>query len=197
MFDTTDWYWRAADGRIYGSAAQSLVDEEDPAFTAWRGAGNTPTAWPRDETDGQTVEALAAVLMPFGLSMDRTAGKAAAVEARKLERCCAPFGHNFGATAGIRKLDRSTVEEKLAWMIRKANADGLVGQGQGIDLITLRDAAGATFTASAETVAGALSDMVGQHAAIEAHAWTLVNQIEEAPDDAALDAIDIDAGWPS
>ncbi|KAB7788055.1 hypothetical protein [Methylorubrum populi] len=64
IYNVADWYWRAADGRLFGSKASKEVPEDDPAFAAWTEAGGIPTVWPRDEEDEQTQEALDAVLAP-------------------------------------------------------------------------------------------------------------------------------------
>ncbi|HEV2504394.1 MAG TPA: DUF4376 domain-containing protein [Mesorhizobium sp.] len=71
MFDATNWYWLADDGRLYGSARQATVEnsEDDELYLAWIGLGNRPTKWPSDETGTQTEAALAAVLQPYGLAL--------------------------------------------------------------------------------------------------------------------------------
>ena len=62
-----DWYWRAADGRIWSSAAGAIVPDETPAFEAWRDAGNQPTPWPRATTGVESAAALRDVLAPYGI----------------------------------------------------------------------------------------------------------------------------------
>lgn len=70
LFSAIDWYWLAADGRLYSSASQSLVQADDSAYQAWIAAGNGPTAWPKDGGGFQTIAALQAVLAPYGLFAD-------------------------------------------------------------------------------------------------------------------------------
>lgn len=68
-----DWYWAASDGRLYSSARQSLVAQDDEAFAAWQVGGRRPTAWPRDEAGEETVSALQDVLTRYGRWADLTA----------------------------------------------------------------------------------------------------------------------------
>lgn len=65
----SDWYWLHADGRLYSSAAEDLVGEEDEAYLAWLERGNQPTHWPTDEAGEQTDAELAKVLAAHGLAV--------------------------------------------------------------------------------------------------------------------------------
>lgn len=69
----SDWYWAASDGRLYGSARQTLVAQDDAAFAAWQEAERGPTAWPRDDAGTESVTALQAVLTRYGLWVDLAA----------------------------------------------------------------------------------------------------------------------------
>ena len=61
------WYWKAGDGRLYGSKGNALVPASDSAFAAWSAGGNVPTVWPQDDAGAQTNASLSAVLTGFGL----------------------------------------------------------------------------------------------------------------------------------
>jgi hypothetical protein len=63
MKNMWDWYWLADDGRVYGTARQLVVDTTDADYVAWT-AGQTPSEWPRNETDQQTEADLQAALDP-------------------------------------------------------------------------------------------------------------------------------------
>ena len=63
-------------------------------------------------------------------------------------------------------------------------------------MIAIRDANDETFEASANVVSGAMVAMGQWRGAVMAHAWGLKDAIAVAEDQAALDAIDIEAGWP-
>lgn len=69
LFDPRDWYWLAADGRLFSSARVKLIVENDESFVAWA-AHAAPTPWPRDDAGEQTTAALQAVLAPYGLFAD-------------------------------------------------------------------------------------------------------------------------------
>lgn len=68
-----DWYWAASDGRVYSSARQALVAQDDGAFDAWQADGRRPTPWPRDDAGAESVAALQDVLTPHGLWVDLAA----------------------------------------------------------------------------------------------------------------------------
>jgi hypothetical protein len=63
-----DWYWRAADGRLFSSARCALVTDLDASYRAWSDGGYEPTVWPKDVAGMQTSVALQEVLSPYGLT---------------------------------------------------------------------------------------------------------------------------------
>lgn len=67
MFDVWNWYWLAEDGRVFASARQVIVDDDDDAYLAWLAAGHVATPWPRDDAGEQTDAAMQDVLRPYGL----------------------------------------------------------------------------------------------------------------------------------
>jgi hypothetical protein len=69
-YDPTNWYWRAADGRVWSSSASALVAPNEQSYAAWCAAGNSPTPWPVDISGAQTTAALQDVLSPHGLWVD-------------------------------------------------------------------------------------------------------------------------------
>ena len=73
VFDSSDWHWRADDGRIYSSRKNALVylyDSGYLAFVARHGGAATP--WPRDAQGNQTTAALQAVVGPYGITIPFT-----------------------------------------------------------------------------------------------------------------------------
>jgi hypothetical protein len=64
-YNPFDWYWLAEDARVYASARQAIVTDQDAAYVAWA-ANNTATPWPRDLADNQTDAALQDVVGPYG-----------------------------------------------------------------------------------------------------------------------------------
>jgi hypothetical protein len=56
----------ADDGRVFGSAKQTIVDAADTDYVKWL-ESQTPSPWPRDIAGEQTNDELQAVLRPFNL----------------------------------------------------------------------------------------------------------------------------------
>lgn len=77
LFNPMDWYWLASDGRVYASARQATVTDQDGDYLAWLAQDNRATPWPRDGNDDETVQALQDVLTPYGLFASLTAYAAA------------------------------------------------------------------------------------------------------------------------
>lgn len=190
-----DWYWRASDGRLYSSAAQDLVDENDATFTAWTDAGGLPTTWPRNDAGTQTEAALVDVLTPYGIYVSRKAAKSAAVNAKRDAILADGYHHPFGGTIGTRILDQRGPEDTSNWIALKLMAQDMNSDGQGDTLLPIRDANNATFQAKASVIEGAMGDMGKWRAGILGRSWALKDAIAAAADQAALDAIDIDTGW--
>lgn len=65
-FDPFNWYWLAADGRLYSSAAQSYIDADNAEYADWSGEYQA-TPWSRDAEGNQTEAALQEVLSDYGL----------------------------------------------------------------------------------------------------------------------------------
>ncbi len=64
-FTPHDWFWEAADGRVFASAREIVTDRDDAAF---RAAPERVTPWPRSDSGAQTKAALQAVLTPFSIT---------------------------------------------------------------------------------------------------------------------------------
>lgn len=60
-------FWRADDGRVYGSATQTIGTDADANYTAWIAAGGIPLEWPRELDGTQTDAMMQAVLENYGL----------------------------------------------------------------------------------------------------------------------------------
>lgn len=73
-YNPYDWYWLADDGRLYTSARQQVVAQDDATYLAWCGPAGAPergpTRWPHDDAGLQTDAALQDVLKPYGLWVD-------------------------------------------------------------------------------------------------------------------------------
>lgn len=136
------------------------------------------------------------VNVPAALLEDRRARKLAAINAKRDALIGAGYRHNFGASAGWRTLDQRHVGDETAWLSVKLRASDLIAAGDGSQIIRMRDAANQCFLTSAETADAAMSAMGVWRADISGHSWDLKDAVEAAEDAAAIDAIDIEAGWP-
>ena len=119
-----------------------------------------------------------------------------AINVKRTEAIEGGYKHNFGGSAGIRTLDNRTESDAINWLGLKGLVDAMIAQGQGADMVQLRDASDQTFFASAQTIAGALIAMAQWRSALMAHSWTLKDRVKSAADEKAIGAIDINAGWP-
>ncbi|WP_315792215.1 hypothetical protein [Bradyrhizobium sp. SZCCHNRI1002] len=66
QFTPSDWYWAAADGRIYSSARNSLVSSNDPGYLAFVATRGSATPWPADTNGKQTMASLQDLLSHYG-----------------------------------------------------------------------------------------------------------------------------------
>ena len=124
-------------------------------------------------------------------------GKQDAVNAKRDAVIQSGYQHNFGGAAGIRTLDNRTGDDATNWLWLKGVVDAMIATGRDADMVQMRDANDQTFHASARTVSTALLSMAQWRSKIVAHAWTLKDKIAAASNKAAIDAVDINAGWPA
>ena len=107
------------------------------------------------------------------------------------------YRHNFGGTAGVRTLDTRSEQDITNWLVAKGIADSMLATGNDADMVFLRDASDQTFAASAQTAAGALMALLRWRTAVMTHSWHLKDQINAASSQTALNAVNIEAGWPA
>ena len=107
------------------------------------------------------------------------------------------YRHNFGSSAGVRTLDTRSEQDIMNWLVLKGITDSMIATGNDADMVFLRDAGDQTFAASAQTAAGALMALLRWRTAVLTHSWHLKDQINAASSQAALNAVNIDAGWPA
>jgi len=67
MYNPSDWYWLADDGRLYSSKKNKLIAAKDKDYVAWCETPYLPTRWPSDDQGEQTDSELAKVLSPYGI----------------------------------------------------------------------------------------------------------------------------------
>lgn len=138
------------------------------------------------------------VVEPPALTLDDLkAERGRAVTAKREAVFAAGFTPSIGPLSG-HTLQVRNDQDKINWLTSQASYAAAVGAGAGA-------VSGATFrTADNETVVVTyaqgltviVQDMAAWGAAIMARSWVLKDEIEAAEDEAALDAIDINTGWP-
>ena len=190
MFDLLNWYWLHADGRIYASARQAIIDEKDAVYVAWRKAGNYPTPWPLDEGGEQSDAALQEVLgahrMYFDLGALKAELKAAVDQAAENERL-----KYITPGAGQAMTYQQKVDEARAFKVAsnpKAADYPVLSSEVGITAETLSEVSDIVLTAFAQW----------QHigAAIETVRLGAKRDLDAAADEAAARAIVDAIEWP-
>jgi hypothetical protein len=107
----------------------------------------------------------------------------------------AGYAHDFGAK-GVHLLQTRDADDKVNWLTSQAAYSAAVAQGAGAVLgAEFRSADNKTFTVSYDDGLAALLAMAAWGKAIYGRSWELKDTIEAAATHAALDAVDIDAGW--
>ncbi|WP_026379352.1 DUF4376 domain-containing protein [Afifella pfennigii] len=118
----------------------------------------------------------------------------ASVDAERDRRLAAGYPTEIDgspATLQTRPADRAN------WQTAAIRYATEIAAGNGaIAGATIRDADNANHTLSFADAHAILMAMADHGVAILARSWTLKDQIAAAEDEAALDAIDIEAGWP-
>lgn len=103
--------------------------------------------------------------------------------------------HDFGA-AGTHTLDLRNADDKANWTLLLIKTQGMIAANAGASPTTIRTAANETASVTAAQANATMVAFLGWGEAVLAHKWALEEAINEAADIAALDAVDIEAGWP-
>lgn len=146
----------------------------------------------RDE-DGRALEAHQLAPEPLPA---RKARLLEAVNTRRDGLITGGYSHEFGEV-GRHVLQTRGADDKLNWLTSQAAYEAAVRAGLGNNPgARFRSAANVTFVVTYQEGLAALLAMAAWGAAIFDRSWTLKDSIEAALDDAALDAVDINSGWP-
>ena len=141
-----------------------------------------------------TPEEIAAMTPTFA---DLKASKHAAVAARLDTLLTGGFTVPTGTLAG-KVLQTRNLEDRTNWLISQASYSAAVAAGQGAtENASFRTADNETIVLTYIEGLTVLLGMAAWGAACMGVSWALKDQIAAAADETALDAIDIDAGWPA
>jgi len=125
------------------------------------------------------------------------AAKRAAITDRYIEHVRAGWTHDFGA-AGIHTLDlRPEKDDKANWTLLLLKTDGMIKAGGGALPVKIRTAANVSIeVTAAEANAAMIAFLAWGEAGLD-YKWELDDLAVATQSFADLEAIDIEAGWPS
>lgn len=138
------------------------------------------------------------ILIDYPLS-DRKLAMREQINARTVEQIEVGYSHDFGAgLGGIHELDTRR-ELAPAWIdYRNACQEKIdAGQGSSVMEVPIRDKNDVDVFVRANQGMTCMQGMRTREGNITLHSRALRDQVRAAADHAALDAIDINAGWPA
>lgn len=164
-----------------------LVDVTPPEGQVWTGAF--------EDHDGVPV----AVFLEPSFEERKTAMKAAVATILN-EKLTGGYAvpESVNAVLAGKVLQTRDVEDRTNWLTSQAAYSAQVAAGNGtVEGASFRAADNSTTTVSFAEGLTVLLSMAAWGAQHYAASWALKDAIDAAEDDTALDAIDIEAGWPS
>lgn len=165
-------YYPGAEWALNGEAYEGLT---------WFGPGDKPTEQELADLD-------------FAMAKD---AKKAAINAKLETVLTSGFVVTSGAMAG-NVLQTRNLEDRTNWLISQASYSAAVAMGRGaVEGATFRTTDNSTFTVSFSEGLSVLLAMAAWGAAAMNNSWSLKDAVATAEDLTALDAVDIEAGWPA
>lgn len=108
------------------------------------------------------------------------------------------YPHDFGAPHGVLHLQLRGTDDQANWLTLQAKAMNLIAAGQGdAEVLAIRTEENITVPVTANVAAQVMDALSSFGGATLAHKWALKDAINAAEDEQALEAIDIEAGWPA
>lgn len=107
------------------------------------------------------------------------------------------FPWDFGAPFGVLHLQLRDVTDQANWLTLQAKAQMHIAAGQGdAEVLAIRTEENITVPVTANAAAQIMDALSSFGGNMKAHQWALKDAISAAEDQAALESIDITAGWP-
>jgi uncharacterized protein (DUF1684 family) len=148
------------------------------------------------KTGGVRVEVDASTVHTPLTFAENKAAKRAAVSALLAEKLTGGYTHDFGAPHGEKVLQTRDTDDQVNWLTSQAAYSAAVAGGAGATMgANFRTEDNVIITLSYSDGLAVLLSMAAWGQALYANSWALKDAIEAAADQAALDAIDIEAGW--
>lgn len=108
------------------------------------------------------------------------------------------FPWDFGAPFGVLHLQLRGTDDQANWLTLQAKAMNHISAGQGdAEVLAIRTEENITVPVTANVAAQVMDALSSFGGNMKAHQWALKDAINAAEDEAALEAIDITAGWPA
>lgn len=171
-------YVEAPDVPVYDPATQHAP--------VWNGAGYDVADKTAQEIADEAAVALA----------EAKALRKEAVQELSDRKSAEGYEHDFGPD-GVHVLQTRT-SDRANWNALATLCHAMMIGGQPTAPVgTIRTEGNINIPVTAETAHTAMVAMQAHLADVIRHGWTLKDQINAAPDVAAVEAIDIDAGWPA
>jgi hypothetical protein len=127
---------------------------------------------------------------------DLRATKITAINAKLNEVLTGGFTVSSGDMAG-KVLQTRNLEDRTNWLISQASYSAAVAAGQGaVEGAEFRTADNSTFVLSYSDGLAVLLGMAAWGAACMSNSWALKDAATAAEDETALDAVDVESGWP-
>ena len=181
----------------------------NPAHVAWEEAGAVIAAateetlalyairHPEPVEEGEA-EREPDVVPPDPLALDLAkAAKAKAVDVLWEAKHTAGYPHDFGGAFGVKVLQTRESDQPF-WLALAQVSSIMVAQSMGdVSNGSIRTLDNANIPVTASEALAAMLGMQAYLGTILAYSWALKDQVANAADMEALDAIDITAGWPA
>lgn len=137
-----------------------------------------------------------AFLPPLPPLDQRKADRAAAVNRKRDALLSGGYTHDFGPP-GVHVLQTRDADDRINWLTSQAAYQAAVAAGRGsVEGAEFRTADNQRITVTFSEGLNVLLAMAAWGKAVFGRSWDLKDAITAAADGAALDAIDIEAGWP-
>jgi hypothetical protein len=132
--------------------------------------------------------------LPAPTLADQKAVKTEAVKARFAAVLLGGFSYDFAGTT--HRLDMRDANDQANWLTLRDDCRDLIAAGSGAQTVHIRSADNVTFAVTAQEAFDFTAAMRAWGKAAYARKWALEAEIEAAQSEAALNAIDLAAGWP-
>ena len=107
------------------------------------------------------------------------------------------FTYDFGLPIGQKTFQlRPWKDDKANWTLGLIECNGKIASGLGADTFHMRTMDNEIVATTYQKGQDALGAMLAWGKQMMMRKWSLADAIEAAPDDAALDLIDLESGWP-